>query len=165
MNDKADIQNTPPPEAPPEDDDSGRTELLAGVMFVAIGALALFIGHDYPMGTALDMGPGYIPRIVAIALIGMGAIGVVRGFIRYGGEWPTIPIRSLLWIAGAIIAFSWLIGRAGLFLTAIVVVLMACMAAPQIRWREIPFIVLALAVFSTLLFGYALRLPLPVWPQ
>ncbi len=73
------------PEPADGEQDFGLTELLAGVMFIAIGGLALFLGRGYPMGSALDMGPGYIPRIVAFGLIGMGAIGVVRGVLRVTG--------------------------------------------------------------------------------
>ena len=55
--------------------------------------------------------------------------------------------------------------RAGLFIACVAAVLISALAAPQIRWREAPVVALVLAIFCTLLFGYALRLPLPVWPQ
>src|SRR6478752_10449860 len=95
---------------PADDDgqDSGLTELLAGLMFIAIGGLALYLGHDYKMGTALDMGPGYIPRLVAFGLIGMGAIGVVRGVLARDWRWFGLPLWPMLWVGVAIIAFALL---------------------------------------------------------
>lgn len=148
-----------------DEGDSGLTELLAGVMFIAIGALALFIGGGYPMGTALDMGPGYIPRIVAFGLIGMGLIGVARGLLARDWRRPSLPLWPMLWVSAAILSFALLIGRTGLFIAVIVAGLLSALAAHQIRWREAPFVALVLAVFCTALFGYALRLPLPLWPQ
>ena len=34
---------------------------LCGLMFIGIGAVAIYIAQDYPMGSALRMGPGYFP--------------------------------------------------------------------------------------------------------
>lgn len=155
---------TPDP-ADGDEQDSGLTELLAGLMFIAFGGLALFLGRFYPMGSALDMGPGYIPRVVAFSLIGMGAIGVVRAVLARDWRWWGFPLWPMLWVSAAIIAFALLIGRAGLFIAVVVAVLLSALAAPTIRWREAPVVALVLAIFCTLLFGYALRLPLPVWPQ
>jgi hypothetical protein len=76
-----------------------------------------------------------------------------------------LPIWPMVWVGVAIIAFALLIGRAGLFIACVAAVLISALAAPQIRWREAPVVALVLAIFCTLLFGYALRLPLPVWPQ
>lgn len=155
-----------PPGLPAQDNaDSGLTELLAGVMFIGIGVLALFLGRDYPMGSALDMGPGYIPRIIAVALVGLGAIGVVRGILSGDRTWPVLPVWPMLWISLSIVTFALLIDRIGLFFTCIVVALIAMLALPRPRWREVPVVAVTLAVFSTLLFGYALGLPLPMWPQ
>ncbi len=100
-----------------ETEDSGLTELLAGLMFIAIGGLALFLGRDYPIGTALDMGPGYIPRVVSFGLMGMGAIGVVRGALARDWRRFDLPIWPMVWVGVAIIAFALLIGRAGLFIS------------------------------------------------
>jgi len=40
--------------------------VMSGVMFVGIGAIALTIARDYPMGSALRMGPGYFPMCWAV---------------------------------------------------------------------------------------------------
>ena len=80
-------------------------------------------------------------------------------------RWPQLPLRPMLWVGAAILSFALLIGRAGLFVSVIVAVLLSALAAYEIRWREAPVVALVLAVFCTALFGYALRLPLPLWPQ
>ena len=35
-----------------------------GIMFVAFGAIAMYVARDYPMGSAMRMGPGYFPMLI-----------------------------------------------------------------------------------------------------
>ena len=44
-------------------------DLVAGLMFIAIGITAIVIASNYTLGTAARMGPGYFPRILSILLI------------------------------------------------------------------------------------------------
>ena len=50
-----------------------RPDVLAGLMFIAIAALGLWVSRDYPVGTALRMGTGYVPRLLCWILLGLGA--------------------------------------------------------------------------------------------
>jgi hypothetical protein len=47
---------------------------MSGVIFVGIGAIALTIARDYPMGSALRMGPGYFPNVLGGILILFGGV-------------------------------------------------------------------------------------------
>jgi hypothetical protein len=38
-----------------------------------VGALGIFMAQDYPMGTALRMGPGYFPIVLSATLILFGS--------------------------------------------------------------------------------------------
>ena len=40
----------------------GNKDFLAGLLLLAIGIAAATIARDYPMGSAMRMGPGYFPR-------------------------------------------------------------------------------------------------------
>ena len=53
----------------------------AGLMFIAIGALGLFLARNYPVGTALRMEPGYVPRLLCWGIIGVGVITAARGLL------------------------------------------------------------------------------------
>src|SRR5262245_24000171 len=53
----------------------------AGLMFAAFGAIGLYLARDYPVGTALRMEPGYVPRLLCWGMIGVGAIIVARGML------------------------------------------------------------------------------------
>ena len=40
-------------------------DFLSGLHFIGIGALGIFMAQDYPMGSALRMGPGYFPIVLS----------------------------------------------------------------------------------------------------
>src|SRR5262244_82166 len=50
--------------------------LVAGLMFAAVGAAGLWIAGDYPRGTALRMGPGYMPVMLCWGLVLLGPAGL-----------------------------------------------------------------------------------------
>ena len=56
-----------------------RKNVLAGLLFIAVGALGLWLSRDYPIGTALRMGTGYVPRLLCWLLLGLGVIILVQG--------------------------------------------------------------------------------------
>ena len=47
-------------------------DLLAGLLFAAFGAAALWFGQSLALGAATRMGPGYLPTILGWLLIGLG---------------------------------------------------------------------------------------------
>src|SRR5438034_7183535 len=56
-----------------------RKNVLAGLLFIAVAALGLWLSRNYPVGTALRMGTGYVPRLLCWLLMGLGAIVLVQG--------------------------------------------------------------------------------------
>ncbi|WP_306223504.1 tripartite tricarboxylate transporter TctB family protein [Bosea beijingensis] len=139
-------------------------DLAAGLLFAVFGLLALFIGRDYPAGSSLDMGPGYIPRAVAAGLLVIGLLLAVRGAGWRPRRWPAFPLRAAFSVSLAILLFGLLIERAGLFVACLACVLAAALGDPQARWREVPVVALVFAGFAAVLFGYVLRLSVQVWP-
>ena len=53
-------------------------DFWSGVMFISFGAVAIFIAQDYPLGSAMRMGPGYFPTGIGLGLIALGAIIAVE---------------------------------------------------------------------------------------
>ena len=56
-----------------------RKNVLSGLMFIAIAAIGLWASRNYPVGTALRMSTGYVPRLLCWLLMGLGAIVLVQG--------------------------------------------------------------------------------------
>ena len=44
-----------------------RADVLSGLLFIAIAAFGLWASRNYPVGTALRMGTGYMPRLLVLA--------------------------------------------------------------------------------------------------
>lgn len=140
------------------------SDIVAGLLFAGLGLAALFIGRAYPMGSSLDMGPGYLPRIVAGALVITGLGVTLRGMRQRSFRLPGFPLRATGWIATAILLFAWLVERTGLFVACLACILVAALGDPQTRWREMPLVAVIFAGFCALLFGYLLKLPIRIWP-
>src|SRR5437867_8533161 len=56
-----------------------RKEVLAGLMFIGVAVLGLWLSRHYPIGTALRMGTGYVPRLLCWILLALGAVILVQG--------------------------------------------------------------------------------------
>src|SRR5438105_15907974 len=56
-----------------------RKDVLAGLLFIAVAVLGLWVSRDYPIGTALRMSTGYVPRLLCWILMGLGAAVLVQG--------------------------------------------------------------------------------------
>ena len=94
-------------------------DILAGLIFVLFGLLTFFKARDYEIGSALDMGPGYFPAAMGLVLVVLGIMGLVRGLTLKTAD-PITPhkIEPLVLIFTGIMAFSFLIDRAGLFVAS-----------------------------------------------
>src|SRR5260370_31713213 len=56
-----------------------RKDVLAGLLFIVVAVLGLWISRDYPIGTALRMGTRYVPRLLFWLLLRLCAIVLVPG--------------------------------------------------------------------------------------
>lgn len=141
------------------------SEFFTGLLFTSIGALALYLGSDYPAGSALDMGPGYLPRLVAMGVVIVGIALTARGALRGAFRGIQFPVRPAIFISAAIIAFALSIERFGLFAACLASSLLASFADARIKARNAILIALVLSAGSVILFGYILRLSTPMWPR
>ena len=78
-------------------------DFVAGLMFVAVGAAAIVIAANYPLGTAARMGPGYFPRILGILLILLGSALALRALRLRGAKLPGWHWRPTLIVLGSVV--------------------------------------------------------------
>jgi len=131
---------------------------------VGIGAFAFALTGELAIGTAASMGPGYVPRGLALIIMVYGVVLGARAVFAGWQAFPGIELRPLLLISGSVALFALLLPIAGLALTSFAVVLCAGYAAYDVRSRENAVLAVALAVFAVLLFVAVLGLPIPIWP-
>lgn len=163
MNPRSDQSASPAPGTPRRV--GAPTELAAGLFFVALAALGLWLLRDVRLGTAMRMGPGFLPTAMCYALLLFGLIMVGRSFFTVGPPLERWHLRPLGVVLGSLLVFALGIQRLGLFATILLVVAVAALATPESRWREAVIMGVALAAFCTALFVRALGLPIPSWPQ
>jgi hypothetical protein len=140
-------------------------DLAFGVLLIAIGLVAWILIADLPVGTATSMGPGYVPRGLALLIGAFGVVQCARAFAAARVPLPSTALRPLLLVGASVAVFALLLRTAGLALTAAAVVIVAGFAAYDVRLRENLLLAVGLAVFAVLLFVMGLGLPIPIWPQ
>jgi len=131
-------------------------DILAGALFIAIGALALLGARGYPVGTAMRMGPGYFPVVLGWLLIALGALVGLRAARRR--DW-----QPLAWISVSILAFGFLMPRLGLVPALVAMFPLAAAAGREFRFLEVLVLTVAMSAFAGGVFVHGLKLPYPLF--
>ncbi len=136
--------------------------MLAGAMFCALGAVFLYAGHDYPMGSARTMGPGYFPRLIAMLVVVLGALTALQSYVKDEGGSLGLGIKPWPFIAvfASVIAFALLVERIGLVATLAVTIVLSRLAVPQARPLELLGLVTIESTVIIGIFVFALGVPL-----
>jgi hypothetical protein len=95
-------------------------DFLAGLLMIVIGAIAFYMALDYPFGSALRMGPGYFPRVLAGIFIAFGVYVGLRGLRtkeKVEGIWGW---KALALITLAFFVYGWLMDRIGMIPSLVV---------------------------------------------
>ena len=140
-------------------------DFWSGLLCLAVASAFIVQAHGYAMGTAVRMGPGYFPLLLAYVLAGVGTVLVVRSFYLTGEPVPRLHLLPLAILVVAILAFGFLINWLGLVVSGALVAIVAARAGPEFRTREVIALAAVLVAFSVAVFVYALGLPLKVWPS
>jgi len=139
-------------------------DFFSGLIFIAVGIIALVIGRDYSLGTPTRMGPGYFPALLGGLLTLFGVIIAARSFIITGKPIDAIPLRPLILILASMLAFASLLEPAGLIISTVALVVIGCLASADSRWRDMIFLTVFLLAVALGLFVYSLGLPIKIWP-
>jgi hypothetical protein len=138
-------------------------DLGAGAVFVLIGVAGLIFGQELRIGTAARMGPGYFPMLLSLLIIAIGLVVALRGLAFDGPPLEKFHIRPIFFVLVAIVASGYLMTTVGLALTAIIVTFIAAYARPEVNVRETLLLGIGMALFTVIVFVYALGQPLPAW--
>jgi putative tricarboxylic transport membrane protein len=141
-------------------------DFWAGVLFGAFGLFAaVYAALNYKIGTAVRMGPGYFPLWVGGIVFVLGLVLALRALRIEGPPLPRLEWRPLVFILGGSIAYGYTLKPLGLIASTLLLVIISAAGGHEFRWREAILLAAALAVFSILVFVYALGLPFPLWPE
>jgi hypothetical protein len=136
--------------------------LFGGMMYIVIGAIAIWIARDYPFGSALRMGPGYFPTVLAGMMIAFGVAIILQGMKNHEkikGNWS---IRALIVLPLSTVVFGYLMEEVGFIPAMLVLIPLAAAAGREFKWLEILLLTVSLTILCTGMFIYGLGLPYPL---
>jgi hypothetical protein len=139
-------------------------DFWAGLMFVGFGLGFALVARNYPMGTAVKMGPAYFPTILGVLLAILGLILVLRSFAIGGDKVPRLYFRPLIVLVTALALFGFMLRPVGLIAAVLTLVAVSTFAGTKPKVKTVLLLAVFLAAFSALVFHYGLGLPLKLWP-
>jgi len=152
-----------------------RKDVLAGLLFAVVAVFGLWLSRNYPIGTALRMGTGYVPRLLCWLLLGLGLVIFVQGLREVGlraaqtdrvvsfgdgSAW-----RPVIFVTASLVLFGLTIERLGLVVSILLLCCVGAVAARGLKPLETLLAALVLIVLSWLIFIVGLGLTIPVWPE
>ena len=135
------------------------TNALCGAILIGLGGFFVYQCLGLELGTALRMGPGYFPLILAIILTLLGFVVLIQAARVHGEPLGPIAWRGMLFILPAPIFFGLTVRGLGFVPSLFFTALIAAFASSRMKPTMALALAVAITVFSALVFSYALGLP------
>jgi putative tricarboxylic transport membrane protein len=143
--------------------------VLAGMMFIGVALIGLWESRHYPVGTALRMGTGYVPRLLCWALIGLGSIILIQGIRESAVTLPPRAemsgLRPVVFVTASLVVFGLTIEWLGLVVSIFLLIGIGAIAARSLKPVETLIAAIVLIILSWAIFIVGLGLTIPVWPE
>lgn len=137
-------------------------DFISGILFLAIGTTGMIMLRAYQFGTPRQMGPGFLPSVLAGLLIIFAVTLTVRSFLGPGEALGSIPVRAPALILGGALLFALLLRPAGLAIAIPAMILTGSFASSRVSFVAATITAAVLTTASCVVFVYALRQPIPV---
>lgn len=142
---------------------------LSGLIFIAFGLSFGYAAWSYDLGSALRMGPGFFPVMLAGVLVVLGIATIVEGTVAGDRtEISGFSARGFVLIIGALLFFGFTVRGLGLAPALFGTVLMAAFASRRTGIVAAFVLAFGLPAFCVAIFTYGLGVPVPVfgpwWP-
>jgi len=140
-------------------------DAYTGLALVCFALFAWWAAGDLRTGTALQMGPGYFPKLLC-ALQGILGLAILTNGLAPATAAPLEPVaaRPLVLILASIAFFGLAIERLGLAVAVFGLVVISSLAYRKIGIAPLILLAAGLAVFSLFLFIKVLGLTMMPWP-
>ncbi len=143
----------------------GPQDFFGGLALMAIALFALWASRDLQGMHGFSFGAGTAPRMFGVMLLGLGAAIAGVGILTEGPQLATYAWRGPLFVSLSILSFAITIRPLGLVIAAFASFMIAALGTPETRWKETTIVGLCLTAGCSLLFPYALGLPLQLLPR
>lgn len=142
----------------------GAKDVTAGVFLVAVALGGLYYNQDYEIGSAAQMGPGYMPMLVFGLLGLLGAAVAILGIKGKHDPLESWAWREMVLILGAMATFGVLIERVGMGVSVAVVVVISGLADRDQTIKGIAGLTVALVAICWAVFTLGLGLNVSFLP-
>lgn len=140
-------------------------EMLAGLVFMAAGIVAVAVGWGYGFGSFAALGAGAMPVLVGAGLIGLGAVQLLQARVAMrAGEalvsaFPRAELRPLAVILAAVLVFALLVDRVGLVPALVALVGISWFAERGGRGVELAAVMVVVVLLIVAIFYWGLGIP------
>ena len=100
-------------------------EFAFGLFLIALALVAFGATGSLAVGSAADMGPGFVPRALAWIILGFGVTFLVTGLLKTPEPFPALAWRPLVMILVSIALFAVLFSTLGLIAACVGTVVVA----------------------------------------
>lgn len=136
-----------------------------GLLFMALAAGVFWFGSSLRAGSALEMGPGYFPRLLGGGLF---VVGLAVSGLALKIEGPAIEyragLRPLVVLSAAVFAFGFALESLGLIVATALLIGVSAFASSETKWLETAALAIGVGGLCAVLFVVLLGTPIPIWP-
>ena len=137
-------------------------DFWSGLMFAGFGIFALTYGSNLAVGTAVRMGPGYVPRMLSYILIALGLVILVRAVLSPGDSIERLYLRPIVMITIGVVAFALLFETAGMAPALVALIFLSALGGQEFKVVETILACLVLTAICTVLFKLGLDMNIQV---
>lgn len=135
-------------------------DVIAGLVFIALGAVFASQAAGLRLGTTLRMGPGYLPLLLSAILGLLGVLTLIGGLRTSAPETiPPINLKGLALVTGSALFFALALPRLGLPVATFGTIVIAASAGARLRPLETLLTAAVFTVVAWFVFAKALGLP------
>jgi hypothetical protein len=134
-------------------------DFFAGLFYIVLGAIGMWMARDYPFGSALRMGPGYFPSVLGGMMIAFGVAVLLMGVKNNEKIKPGFSWRALIVLPIATVAFGVTMEEAGFIPALLLLIPISAAASREFKWIEVGLLTVGLTIMSLAIFIWGLGLP------
>jgi hypothetical protein len=132
------------------------------VLFIAFGLAALWFGRNLAPGTAVRMGPGYVPHMLSYIMLFLGLIIAIVALYTGGERVETPQWRPITLVTIGIVVFALLFETTGMFPALVALVLIASFGGDEFKLTEVIANIVVLTILCIIVFKVGLGMNIAV---